>query len=281
MSTPMERAEQMARLVIAAAQQDNDCVVTSGLVDDVMNLHSEKEQGKASKAYVRRFVRKLAVLEGLRVILTNDERYWAIREQLHHMSGDEVHALRDSIANGGDNDPRADDGVLSDAIHVRLSSRLSPRRLDGVEPVSIRLWDEAEPDSMGSLLEHAERPGVVEALEVLRAAKVPVTRFPGRVMLHREWHSAQGPQGAFLWPGAGQTLEVSWFINGAQDEYGMQSRDALMVRAARNTALDDVADAFRGAGWTVWWVESRSTATRRALRVDVTPPVASEPQTES
>ncbi|GHH22449.1 hypothetical protein [Streptomyces lanatus] len=277
MLTATVRAEEMARLVIAAAQQDNDCVVTSGLVDAVMKLHADTEQGMANKASVRRLIRQQAAPAGVRVVLTDDERYWAIREQLHHMTGDEVHALRDSIADGGDVDPRANDRVLIDAISVRLSNRLSPRRLDGVEPVSIRLWDEPEPDGVGSIPEYAQHPGVVEALEILRAAEVPVATFPGRKMLYREWHSPQGPQGAFIWPGLGQTLEVSWFIDGAHDERSMRSRDTRTVRDTRNSALDDIAGAFRGAGWTVWRVESSNTATRRGLRVDVTPPAAAEP----
>lgn len=277
MLTPTERADEMARLVVAAAQQDNGCVVTSGLVNTVMKLHADTEQGKANKASVRQLIRAQAASAGVRVILTDDERYWAIREQLHHMDDDEVHALRDSIADGGDLDPRGNDGVLIDAISVRLSNRLSPRRLDGAEPVSIRLWHEPEPDGVGSLPEYAEQPGVVAALEILRAAEVPVATVPGRKMLYRDWHSPKGPQGAFLWTYTGRTFEVTWFIDGAQDERGMRSRDTRRIRDARNQALDDIADAFRGAGWTVWRVESSNTATRRGLRVDVTPPADEEP----
>ncbi|MGX1267999.1 hypothetical protein [Streptomyces phaeoluteigriseus] len=272
MSTPTERADEMARLVIAAAQQDNGCVVTSGLVDTVTKMHAGTEHGKANPASVRRLIRARTAAEGVRVVLTDDERYWAIREQLHHMGGDQVHALRDSIADGGDYDPRANDAVLIDAISVRLSNRFPPRRLDGVEPVSISLWHEPEPDGVGSLPEYAELPGVAEALEVLRSAGVRVATVPGRKMLYREWHSPEGPQGAFVRPHAGRTLEVAWFIDGAQEERGMRSRDTRTVRDARNQALDDIAAAFRGAGWTVWRVESSNTATRRGLRVDVTPP---------
>jgi hypothetical protein len=426
MPTATERADWIARHVIAAAQQDNACVVTSALVDTVMKMHADTEHGKANEATLRRLIRARAAAEGVRVILTDDERYWAIREQLHHMSGDQVHALRDSIADGGEDDPRGHDQVLVDAISVRLSNRVPPRRLDGVEPVSVRLWDEGpvpdteqspayamrtvnggtperieldaarrevrwamteegrkgvralsgvgdvatitytdvrgvvelrpataeeaamvvkpeaeryapgdrvivrgvyyrpetrthhvlpeyegtvvnwhaghynvravEPDedgthgvrqcrvrelrpadSVGVMREHAQHPGVVEALEILRAAEVPVATVPARKVLYRDWHSPQGPQGAFIWPGAGRTLEVSWFIDGADDERSMRSRDTRTVRAARNQALDDVASAFRGAGWTVWRVRSRKTATRRDLRVDVTPPAAVEP----
>jgi hypothetical protein len=270
----MERADEMARLVIAAAQQDNACVVTGGLVDTVMKLHADTEQGKANRASVRRLIRARAAAEGVRVILTDDERYWAIREQLHHMGGDEVHALRDSISDGGDRDPRGHDRVLIEAISVRMSNRLSPRRLDGVEPVSVSLWHEPEPDAVGSLPECAEYPGVAEALDVLRAAEVPVATILGRKMLYREWHSPQGPQGAFVGPHCGRTLEVSWFVDGAHDERSMRTRDMRTARAARNQALDEVAGAFRDAGWTGWRVESSNTATRRALRVAVIPPVA-------
>lgn len=281
MLTASERAECMARHVVAAAQRDNGRVVTRGLVDDVMSRYADQEQGKANKEAVRRILRRQAASEGVRVIFTDDERYWAIREQLHHMSGDEVHALRDSIADGGDYDPRANDGVLIDAISVRLSNRLSPGRLHGAEPVSIRLWHEPEPDAVGSFPEYAQHPGVSEALEALRAAELPVATLPGRKMLYREWHSPQGPRGAFIRPHAGRTLEVSWFIDGAPDERGMRSRGTRSVRTARNSALDTIATAFRGAGWTVWRVESTNTATRRALRVDVTLPPADEPQASS
>ena len=116
---------------------------------------------------------------------------------------------------------------------------------------------------------------MVEALEILRAAEVPVATFPGRRMLYREWHSPQGPQGAFIWPGAGRTLEVSWFIDGAYDERNLTSRETRTVRDTRNSALDNIAAAFSKADWTVWRVESSRTATRRGLRVDATPPAAS------
>ncbi|SEE83047.1 hypothetical protein SAMN05216483_6692 [Streptomyces sp. 2131.1] len=276
MLTPLERADEMARLVIAAAQQDNACVVTGGLVDTVMKLHADTEAGKANPVTVRRLIRAGAGAEGVRVVLTDDERYWAIREQLHHMGGDEVHALRDSISDGGELDPRGNDRVLVEAISVRLSRRLPPHRLSGAEPVSIRLWDEPEPDGVGSLPEYAGHPSVVAALEILRAARVPVATVPGRKMLYRDWHSPQGPQGAFLWTYTGWTLEVTWFIDGAQDERGMRSRDVRRVRGARNQALDDVAAAFRAAGWTAWRVMSRKTATRCDLRLDVAPPAAVE-----
>lgn len=135
----------------------------------------------------------------------------------------------------------------------------------------------AEPDAVGTLPEYAQEPAVVAALGVLRAGGVTLATVPGRKMLYREWHSAQGPQGAFVWPGAGRTLEVVWFINGAQDERGMRTRDTRSVRAARNEALDGVASVFQAAGWNVWRVESRRTATRRALRMDVTPPAEDDP----
>ncbi|MCX4681664.1 hypothetical protein OG413_41420 [Streptomyces sp. NBC_01433] len=123
--------------------------------------------------------------------------------------------------------------------------------------------------------EDAQHPMLVKALNILRAAEVGVATVPGRKMLYREWHSQEGPQGAFMWPVLGRTLEITWFINGAQDERGMRSRDSRSVRSARNSALDTIAATFAEEGWTVWRVESRNTATRRALRVDVTPPADS------
>ncbi|MFJ6438830.1 hypothetical protein [Streptomyces sp. NPDC091416] len=138
--------------------------------------------------------------------------------------------------------------------------------------------DQVEPDGVGSVPEHAQEPTVVAALTVLRAAHVTLATVPGRKMLYRNWHGAQGPQGAFVWPGTGRTLEVVWFMDGAQDERGMRTRDTRTVRRARNDALDAVASAFQAAGWRVWRVESRRTATRRALHIDVTPPADGEPQ---
>ncbi|MFK0279469.1 hypothetical protein ACIQVL_03210 [Streptomyces sp. NPDC090499] len=138
--TATDRAEWMALQVFISARQDNGRVVTHDLVDAVMSRDANKECGKANKETVRRIIRRNAESERVRVIFTPDERYWAIREQLHHMSDDQVHALRDEIVEGGDRDPRGWDKQLTDAISVRLSNRLSPTRLHGVEPVSIRLW---------------------------------------------------------------------------------------------------------------------------------------------
>ncbi|GHH31441.1 hypothetical protein [Streptomyces rubradiris] len=230
MSTPTKRAAEMARLLIAAAKQDNACVVTSDLVDTVMKAHADTEPGKANPGTVRRLVRKHAAVEGVRVILTDEEREHG------------PHGVR----------------------------QCRVRELRAAEQPSL------ESDYVGVMPQYAQYPGVAEALEILRAAEVPVATVPARKVLYREWHSPQGPQGAFIWPGAGRTLEVSWFIDGADDERGMRSRGTRTVRAARNQALDDVAGAFRRAGWTVWRVLSRKTATRRDLHVDVTPPAPKE-----
>ncbi|MFF8696313.1 hypothetical protein ACF08W_29280 [Streptomyces sp. NPDC015144] len=277
MLSPTERADELARLIIAAAQQDNACVVTSTVIHAVLALHAGTECVKAKPQTVSRLLRKQAAATGVRVILSSGERYWAIREQLHHMDGDQVHALRDSIADGGELDPRGHDRELVAAISARLSRRLPPHRLSGVEPVSVSLWHVPEPDQVGSLAEFADYPGVAEALAVLRAAAVPVATFPGRKMLWRDWHSAQGPQGAFVDPHCGRTLEVSWFVDGAHDERHTRTGNTRTVRAARNQALDDVAGAFDRAGWKVWRVESSNTQTRRALRVDVIPPEVEPP----
>jgi hypothetical protein len=256
MSTPTERANEMARLVITAAQQDNACVVTSSLVDTVMKKHASTEAGQANAVSVRRLVRTRAAAAGVRVILTEEERYWAIREQLHHMNGDQVHALRDSIADGGESDPRGHDKVLVDAISVRLSNRVSPDRLNGVEPVSVRLWEEPEADAVGAMPEFTHG-AVVEALEILRAAGVRVATVPARKMLYREWHSPQGPQGAFIWPGAGRTLEVSWFIDGAVEERGLRARETRTVGASTTSPPRSVE---RGGGCGGWRAATRPRA---------------------
>ncbi|MFJ4880122.1 hypothetical protein ACIP93_33610 [Streptomyces sp. NPDC088745] len=171
MSTATQRAVEMARLVIAAAQQDNACVVTSDLVDTVMKSFADTEHGKANTATVRRLIRAYAAGTDVRVILTDDERYWAIREQLHHMGGDEVQALCDSIADGGDDDPRAYDLVLIGALSMRLSKRFPPRRLDEVEPVSIGLWSEPCPPAVEEQPAPAETPVPVDDVKARRWAE--------------------------------------------------------------------------------------------------------------
>ncbi|MDH6629378.1 hypothetical protein M2271_007214 [Streptomyces sp. LBL] len=141
MITATERADWMALQIFIASRANHD-VITHDLVDAVMSRDADKEQGKANKEMVRRIIRKRAASESVRVIFTEDERYWAIREQLHAMTTDEVHALRDEIAEGGDDDPRGWDPVLTKAISVRLSHRQQTRRLWNCKPVSIRLWRE-------------------------------------------------------------------------------------------------------------------------------------------
>ncbi|GAA3312085.1 hypothetical protein GCM10020295_82950 [Streptomyces cinereospinus] len=147
MITAIERANAMALQVFIAAHLHNGRVVTHDLVDAVMSRDAGTEQGQANKEMVRRIIRKRAELERVRVIFTEDERYWAIREQLHHMSTDEVHALRDEITEGGDRDPRGWDKALTNAISVRLSNRPTPARLYGCKPVSVHLWSTPRPES--------------------------------------------------------------------------------------------------------------------------------------
>ncbi|MFF0698391.1 hypothetical protein ACFYU4_37875 [Streptomyces tendae] len=147
MITAMQRAGAMALQIFIAAHLHNGRVITHDLVDAVMSRDAGTEQGAANKEQVRRIIRKRAELERVRVIFTEDERYWAIREQLHHMSTDEVHALRDEITEGGDRDPRGWDKALTNAVSVRLSNRPTPARLYGCKPVSVRLWREPRPES--------------------------------------------------------------------------------------------------------------------------------------
>lgn len=135
MLTATDRAEHMALQVLISARLHNDRVVTHDLVDAVMSRDADTEQGEANKATVRRIIRKRAASEDVRVIFTDDERYWAIRERLYHMAPAEVSALVDSIADGGDDDPRGWDSVLIDAISNHRSNRLSPRRLWNCKPV--------------------------------------------------------------------------------------------------------------------------------------------------
>ncbi|MGZ2355703.1 hypothetical protein LRE75_03185 [Streptomyces sp. 372A] len=130
----------MAQQVLISARLHNSMVVTADLVDAVMSRDAGTERGKANVATVWRIIRGCAAAEGVRVILTESERYWAIREQLHGLHQDQVDDLADSIAAGGDDDPRAWDTELLKALSVRRSGRIPSDRLRGVEAVSIRLW---------------------------------------------------------------------------------------------------------------------------------------------
>ncbi|MFD9190325.1 hypothetical protein ACFWCA_19105 [Streptomyces phaeochromogenes] len=190
MLTATDRAEAMALQVLISARLDNGHVVTHDLVDAVMSRDADTEQGKANKQTVRRIIRARAASENVRVIFTDVERYWAIREQLHHMDGDEVHALHDSISDGGDADPRGDDRALIDAISVRLSNRISPRRLDGCNPVSVRLWREPHPRPAEGEEQHHVRvvdsgtPEVIPTRDALAEIAAAMTE-PGKDAVRR------------------------------------------------------------------------------------------------
>ncbi|XXZ47537.1 hypothetical protein AAGT00_00875 (plasmid) [Streptomyces cavourensis] len=137
--TQTARAQHMAQQIIGWARLHNHGVVTDVLVDELMSRDADTEQGKAHPVTVRRIVRQQAERESVRVIFTRDERYWAIREQLHQMTRPEVEALADGITEGGD-DPRGWDRELVDAISAYRSNRPVPARLYGCKPVAIRLW---------------------------------------------------------------------------------------------------------------------------------------------
>ncbi|MFD4795073.1 hypothetical protein [Streptomyces anulatus] len=141
----LDRAQHMAQQVLIFARLHNDKVVTVDLVEAVMSRDADTEQGKANPTTVRRIIRERAEIELVRVIFTREERYWAIREQLHHMTPDQVATLADSIADGGDDDPRAWDKQLVDAISAHQGNRPTPARLYGCTPVPIRLWKDPAP----------------------------------------------------------------------------------------------------------------------------------------
>ncbi|MFE6185554.1 hypothetical protein ACFQ6U_14115 [Streptomyces sp. NPDC056465] len=145
MLTATARAEHMAQQIAGWARLHNDGVVTARLVDELMSRDRETEQGKANRVTVCRILRAQAETGGYRVILTERDRYWAIREQLHHMTHAEVTALVESIADGGDSDLRGWDTTLTEAIGAHQSARPAPARLYGCKPVTIRLWDEVDP----------------------------------------------------------------------------------------------------------------------------------------
>ncbi|MFB7403437.1 hypothetical protein ACFCZR_24995 [Streptomyces rubiginosohelvolus] len=147
----LDRARHMAQQVLIFARLHNDKVVTVDVLEAVMSRDADTEQGKAKPTTVRRIIRERAEIEGVRVIFTRDERYWAIREQLHHMTHDQVAALADSIAEGGDDDPRGWDKELVDAIGAHQGNRPVPARLYGCTPVSIRLWKDPYPALYASL----------------------------------------------------------------------------------------------------------------------------------
>ncbi|MEU9495781.1 hypothetical protein AB0D73_28890 [Streptomyces sp. NPDC048215] len=145
MLTATARAEHMAQQIFGWARLHTGKTVTARLVDELMSRDRDTEQGKANRATVCRILRAQAEAEGIRVILTEKDRYWAIREQLHHMAPADVAALRDSISDGGDRDPRGSDQSLIDAITARESNRPVPARLWDCKPVTVRLWAEVDP----------------------------------------------------------------------------------------------------------------------------------------
>ncbi|MEU3708367.1 hypothetical protein AB0E82_39525 [Streptomyces anulatus] len=143
--TLTERAEHMAAQVLNWARLHNHRVVTVDVVDAVMSRDKDTEQGKANVATVRRIIRKRAASERVRVILTSQERYWAIRERLQQMTHADVIALADSISDGGDDDPRGWDRELTDAITAYRSNRPAPTRVRGCKPVAVPLWQDPAP----------------------------------------------------------------------------------------------------------------------------------------
>ncbi|MFB8023576.1 hypothetical protein ACFC36_33940 [Streptomyces rubiginosohelvolus] len=147
----LDHARHMAQQVLIFARLHNDKVVTIDEVEAVMSRDADTEQGKANPTTVRRIIRERAEIEGVRVIFTREERYWAIREQLYDMTPDQVAALADSIAEGGDDDPRGWDKELVDAISAHRGNRPVPARLYGCTPVSIRLWKDPYPALYASL----------------------------------------------------------------------------------------------------------------------------------
>ncbi|MEU8672683.1 hypothetical protein AB0C71_37970 [Streptomyces anulatus] len=160
------RAEHMAGQVLIWARQHHHRVVTVDVVDAVMSRDKDTEQGEANPVTVRRIIRKRAASELVRVILTRDERYWAIRERLHQMTHADVIALADSISDGGDDDPRGWDKELCDAIAAYRSNRPTPTRVRGCKPVAVPLWkDPAPAPAVLAIEEHARTLLVGEGLK--------------------------------------------------------------------------------------------------------------------
>ncbi|MCD9904257.1 hypothetical protein LUR56_37935 [Streptomyces sp. MT29] len=198
--TQTDRAQHMAQQIIGFARLHNHGVVTNVLVEELMSRDADTERGKAHPVTVRRIIRQQAVRESVRVIFTRDERYWAIREQLHRKSPAEIDALADSIAGGGDRDPRGWDRELVDAISAYRSNRPTPARLYGCKPVAIRLW-------------RTPAPAIVDKAQAIRAAVDasglslgdPV-QFPGRVV--------ETDEGREFVPGAYGHLRDVWASDG-------------------------------------------------------------------
>ncbi|MGW2657043.1 hypothetical protein ACWC1D_25725 [Streptomyces sp. NPDC001478] len=143
--TATGRADFMAGQILSAARHSNQGVVTVELVDAAMSRAADTEQGKVNPATVRRIIRRRAAGEGVRVILTGKERYWAIREQLHFMGRDQITDLMDSIAEGGDDDPRAWDAELVRALSAHQANRGLPEGRTVERPVAIQLWARPRP----------------------------------------------------------------------------------------------------------------------------------------
>lgn len=241
MITATQRAEAMALQIFIAATLHNGRVVTHDLVDAVMSRDAGTEQGQANKEQVRRIIRKRAELERVRVIFTEDERYWAICEQLHHMSADEVHALRDEISEGGDRDPRGWDKALTNAISVRLSNRPTPARLYGCKPVSVRLWSMPRPESAP-----VDTPLADDRKHVRIVDGGDPTVIPTRAALDEMNHAMMG--------GARHVREMSHARSWACISYKDRERGTVELRPATPEDLapapDRVADRVAPPSWT-------------------------------
>ncbi|MEW1761643.1 hypothetical protein AB0393_34735 [Streptomyces cyaneofuscatus] len=176
--TQTARAQHMAQQIIDFARLHNHGVVTDVLVEELMSRDRNTEQGKAHPVTVRRIIRQQSELEVVRVIFTREERYWAIREQLHHMTPAEVTALADNIADGGDDDPRGWDRELVDAIDAYRSNRPVPARLYGCQPVAIRLWKNPVPvvDPYKALIRSLHEADLSNAIYDVTATKDGVER---------------------------------------------------------------------------------------------------------
>ncbi|MFD4247302.1 hypothetical protein ACFWP3_37800 [Streptomyces sp. NPDC058525] len=167
-------AEAVARRVLATAREQNGNVVTQDLVDTTLSQLAGQKLGAANTKTVCRLIRQQASGTDTRIILTASERYWAIREQLYHMSPADVLALADSIADRGDRDPRGWDSELVKALATCQSGRRAPNRLRSCQPVSIRLWREVPVPTVEDVVDapHAVYEGDERVHEGIPAAHV-------------------------------------------------------------------------------------------------------------
>ncbi|MFD9596808.1 hypothetical protein ACFWA9_29225 [Kitasatospora sp. NPDC059973] len=128
--------------------------------------------------------------------------------------------------------------------------------------------------SVGCLPEHAGHPATRQALALLAVAGVELVTLTAEA-------GDDSMSGALVWPGYDAEARgclVSWFIAGHMDEPELDPEQREQVRAARNTALQQIEEILRAAGWDAYATYARRTLPPRAERVAARPLTEEEQQ---